>query len=79
MILIQKAHYKGVNTKHPDFVLTPQVRAPLHQESASTLQMTLMILFSLKTIESLENGLQTHSGVTPLFSMRTESQASSQH
>ena len=39
--------------------------------------MTLSILFSLKT-ESLENGLQIHSGVTLLFSMRTESQASSQ-
>ena len=40
--------------------------------------MTLMIMFSLKTVELLENGLQTHSGVTLLFSMRTESQASSQ-
>ena len=40
--------------------------------------MTLVILFSLKTMESLENGLQTHSGATPYFSMRTESQASSQ-
>ena len=35
--------------------------------------MTLAILFSLKTMESLENGLQTQSGATPLFSMRTES------
>ena len=41
--------------------------------------MTLAILFSLKTMESLENGLQTQSGAIPLFSMRTESQASSQH
>ena len=40
--------------------------------------MTLAILFSLKTMESLENGLQSKSGATPLFSMRTESQASSQ-
>ena len=37
------------------------------------LAMTLAILFSLKTIKSLENGLQPHSGVTPLFSMRIES------
>ena len=29
--------------------------------------MSLVILFSLKTVESLENGLQLHSGVTPLF------------
>ena len=41
--------------------------------------MTLAILFSLKTMESLENGLQPHSGATPLFSMRTELQASLQH
>ena len=40
--------------------------------------MTLAILFSLKTMESLENRLKTQSGATPLFSMRTESQASSQ-
>ena len=35
-------------------------------------------MFSLKTIKSLENALQPHSGVTPLFSMRTVSLASSQ-
>ena len=40
--------------------------------------MTLAILFSLKSVELLENRLQPHSGATPLFSMRTESQVSSQ-
>ena len=40
--------------------------------------MTLAILFSLKTMELLENRLQPHSGVTPLFSIRTESLVSSQ-
>ena len=40
--------------------------------------MTLGILISLKTMESLKNGLQPHSGVTPLFSMRTVSLASLQ-
>ena len=40
--------------------------------------MMLAILFSLKTIESLENGVATHFQVTPLISMRTESLASSQ-
>ena len=40
--------------------------------------MMLAILFSLKTMESLANILQPHSGATPLFSMRTELQASSQ-
>ena len=39
--------------------------------------MMLANLFSLKLVESLENRLQHHSGATPLFSMRTESQASS--
>ena len=40
--------------------------------------MTLAILFSLKSVESLENRLQPHSGETPLFSMRMELQASLQ-
>ena len=31
--------------------------------------MTLAILFSSKTMESLENCLQPHSGATQLFSM----------
>ena len=39
--------------------------------------MTLAILFSLKTIELLENGLQPQSGATPLVSIRTVSLASS--
>ena len=38
----------------------------------------LEILFSLKTIELLANRLQPHSVVTPLFSVRTVSLASSQ-
>ena len=33
---------------------------------------------SLEKVESIENGLQPNSGVTPLFSMRTASLASSQ-
>ena len=40
--------------------------------------MTLAILFSLKIVELLENGLQPHSGVTLLLSMRTELLVSSQ-
>ena len=46
----------------------------LHQASA----MTLAILFSLKTIESLQNGVATYFQATPLFSMRTVSLVSSQ-
>ena len=38
--------------------------------------IVLAILFSLKTMKSLENRLQTHSSMTPLFSMRTESLSS---
>ena len=40
--------------------------------------MTLAILFSLKTIELLKNGVATYFQATPLISMRTELQASSQ-
>ena len=54
------------------FRISPSLRARLHQV------MTLAILFSLETMESLENRLKPHSGVTPLFSMTTELQASSQ-
>ena len=35
--------------------------------------LTLVILFSLKTMELLENGLQSHSGANPLFSTRMHS------
>ena len=35
--------------------------------------MTLAILFSLKTMESLQNGLKPYSGVTPLFSIKMHS------
>ena len=40
--------------------------------------MMLGILLPLKRMESLGNGLQPHSGVTPLFAMRIELLASSQ-
>ena len=49
------------------------LRAYLHQMSASM----LAILFSLKTMESLQNGVATHFQATPLFSMRTILLASS--
>ena len=57
------------------------VRARLHQASTQHCDnsaMMLAILFSLKSVQLLENRLQPHSGATALFSMRTESQASSQ-
>ena len=40
--------------------------------------ITLAILLRLKTMESLQNGVAIHFRVTPLFSMRTVSLASSQ-
>ena len=48
------------------------LRARLHQASASS------ILFSLKTMESLQNEIVTHFSATPLFSIRTVTLASSQ-
>ena len=40
--------------------------------------MTLAILFSLQTMQSLKNGVATHFQATAFFSVRTESLASSQ-
>ena len=48
-----------------------------HSQHCDNCVMMLVILFSLKTMETLENGLQPHSGGTPLFSMRTVSLPSS--
>ena len=41
--------------------------------------MSLAILLSLNTMESLHNPLQPHSGAAPLFSMREVWPATSQH
>ena len=49
------------------------IRVHLHQTSKSTLA-----ILSFENNSILENGLQLPSGVTPLFSMRTASLASSQ-
>ena len=50
-------------------LLGPVYTKRLHQCCVNS-ALTLVILFLLKTMESLENGLQPHSGVTALFSMR---------
>ena len=52
---------------------TPSVRVNAVTNSA----MMLAVLFQLKTMELFENGLQPHSGVTPLFSLRIVSLVSS--
>ena len=46
-----------------------------HQRCANSAKM-LAILYSLKTMEWLQNGIETDFKGTPLFSMRTESLAS---
>ena len=56
----------------PQFVL----RVRLHQASASTLRPLCDDTSDTSLIEN--NGLQSHSGVTPLFSMRTVLLTSSQ-
>ena len=55
------------------------LRARLRQASTfDNSAVTIVILLSLKAMESLENRLQTHTEVAPLFSTRTVSLASSQ-
>ena len=55
------------------FIYTKRQRK--HSDNST---MTLAILLSLKTMESLQNGVTTHFQVTPLLSLRTESLASPQ-
>ena len=47
------------------------VEGPLTPSVSVKAAMTLAILFSLKTMESIQNGVVTHFRATPLFSMRT--------
>ena len=51
-------------------------KGPFTPRVSDNSAMRLVIPFLLKTMESLENGLQPQSGLTPLFSMRTESPVS---
>ena len=46
-----------------------RVRAHLHQALVSTLRQLCNDASNTVLIENIENGLQPHSGVTPLFSM----------
>ena len=57
--------------------MNEMVRAHLHQASASMLRQRLQFCSHRKQ-EVLKNGFATHFQSTPLISMRTESQASSQ-
>ena len=61
----------GLTKQHPSGPIYTKHQRQYYDNSA----MTLTILFSLKSVELLENRLQSHSEATPLFSMRTESQA----
>ena len=53
-------------------------KGPYTPSASINTTATPAIQFSLKTMELLKNGLQPHSGATPLFSIRAVSQASSQ-
>ena len=55
----------------------PLPKGPFTPSVCINAVMTLAILFSLKTMDSLQIGVATHLQVTPLFSMRTELLASS--
>ena len=62
-----------------DGVATSHVRPVYNKRQRQSCENTAMmpvILLSLTTMESRENGLQTHSGVIPLFSIRIVLQAS---
>ena len=58
-------------------LLGPVYTKRLRQRCDNSAMMPAM-LFSLKTVDSLQNGLQPHSGVTPSFSMKTLLLATSQ-
>ena len=64
----------SINCMYHNDLFTQSFRARLHQASTSTWDnsvLTLAILFSLKTMESLQIGVATHFQATPLFSTRT--------
>ena len=62
---------------HGDMTLGP-VYTKRQRQRGDNSAMTLAVLFSSKTMESLENGSQLNSGATQLFSMRAELLASFQ-
>ena len=55
-----------------------QHKGPFTPSARVNSAMTIATLFSLKTMELPENGLQSISGATPLFSMTVVSLTSSQ-
>ena len=66
------------SSKHTgDYVLGPVYTKRQHQRCGNS-TMKLVILFSLETMELLQNGVTTHFRVAPLFSKRTVSLALSQ-
>ena len=74
----QESESESVPESVPDNVNEPlgSVYTKRQRQHYDNSAMMLAILFSLKSVESLENRLQPHSGATPLFSMRTKLQAS---
>ena len=51
-------------------VATKPVYAEHQRQFCDNDVMTLAMLLSMKTMESLQNWVATHSGATPLFSIR---------
>ena len=81
LIEISGIAWKWVATpilEHHHRVVTGPVYIKHQHQHCDHSTMMLVILFSLKLMEMLENGLQPQSGATPLFSMRTGLLASSQ-
>ena len=63
------------------YMVIPKVFTERQKQRCDNSAITLTILFLLKTMDSLKNGLRStppHSGATPLFSRRTELLASLQ-
>ena len=61
-----------------DFTCQGPVYTKRQRQRCNSSAMTLAILFSLKTMESLQNLVATHSQASLLISMRTELLASLQ-
>ena len=75
-------HHHIINLHPLNSIIPVDLLGPIYtkrqRQCCDNSAMTLAILFSLKTMELLQNGVTTYFQVIPLISMRTESQASSQ-
>ena len=70
--------YMWMNLYNQSIGMVTYLLGPIYTKRQVIGEMTLAILFSLKTMESLQNEVATLFQATPLFSMRIVSLASSQ-